>query len=588
MSTDDFVVITEETHPVIPAGLDLFLHEPGAESGTSQISRRAFLAGAAGGMAFLAGGGGMAEAAMRSSRAAYAKPLTGLAAQGILEWDSAGEPAQLNPIGPANDPTIRRPTVWNSSSLFRFRNAQEGVVFDLAKGFKVARDGSYWDVFLRPGVTWHDGSPFTAQDVATTYNTVADVSYGSTWTGFFSRFGSAEVIDNLTVRMHMKQDATWWIYLMAGLPIVKASEALNKTQLATKPTGTGPFTLTQWNNGDRMIFTPNTSFYGDSNNRFKRGLPRTKGLQYVIVPDANTRMINLVNGASALTADVPPAALRGLRNNHGVKVYSATNTPNRLFYYHPNSANYAPAPAPAGAKPRPEWADINNRKALAYALDRTEIAKVAFAGQAVPATSTLGIGSLFYNPKLVGYGPTANVAKAKAFLNAASVKINRTLDFIISGTAAGPTLDAATIMQANWKAIGVDVNITPLDAATASLYGRTQNFDISLLNTVTGATSGRSPNSWLVFLTPGGTAFHYQTYPPELQQNINTINGSLTRADVQKAMDWVQQFEIDQCVTVGVVYPSYFEAQGVPLASYGVMNLGHVPYRVEEAAIISK
>jgi hypothetical protein len=51
-------------------------------------------------------------------------------------------------------------------------------------------------------------------------------------------------------------------------------------------------------------------------------------------------------------------------------------------------------------------------------------------------------------------------------------------------------------------------------------------------------------------------------------------------------MNQVQQIEIDQCCDVGVVYPDYFEAQGVPLADYGIVNLGYLPYQVERARIV--
>jgi hypothetical protein len=54
---------------------------------------------------------------------------------------------------------------------------------------------------------------------------------------------------------------------------------------------------------------------------------------------------------------------------------------------------------------------------------------------------------------------------------------------------------------------------------------------------------------------------------------------------VQAAMNRLQQIEIDLCCHIGVVYPDYFEAQGVPLSNYGVLNLGYLPYRVDEARI---
>jgi peptide/nickel transport system substrate-binding protein len=580
-SSDDYLYFDEESHPVVPTGLDLLLYEPGKPANERTLPRGRFVAGAAAGGLALLGAGSLARASLA------AKPLQGLARQGILAWETDAEPAQMNPIGPANDPPVRFPTLWNSSSLFRFTNRVQGAEFDLARAFKVARDGSYWDVFLRPGVTWHDGTPFTAADVAATYNTTATPSYGSAWVGFMSLFASAEVIDPLTVRMHMKQTATWWIYTMAALPIVKAADAPNKDALATKPMGTGPFVLQQWNQGDRMIFTPNTSYYGNSSNKFKRGLPKLKGVQYITVPDANVRMIDLRNGMSALTAAVPPQALKGLQNNHGIKVYGAKNTPNRLVYFIPQAPDYAPAPAPAGSKPRPEWADVNNRKALAYALDRQAIAEVAFAGRAEPATSALAPGSLFYDPNTTGYGPRADVAKAKAFLNAASIPITRTLDFIVRGTAAGPTLDAATIMQANWKAIGINVNIMPVDGATQTALGRIQNFDISMLSSVTGPSAGRSPNSWLVKLTPNTASYGLRGYPDSvIKPLVDTITGALDRTKVQAAMEQLQQIEIDSCCQVGVVYPDYYEAQGVPLSNYGILNLGYLPYRVDEAQIV--
>ena len=586
MSNDEYVYFDERTHPVLPEGLDMLRYEAGSAASEHAMSRARFIAGTAGGIAALAGAGALARGASAASAQLSSKPLTGLAAQGILAWNTAVEPTQLNPIGVANDPSIRFPTLWNSSSLFRFSNRTRGVEFDLAHAFNAARDGSKWDIFLRPNVTWHDGTPLTAADVAATYNAVITPSVGSVWAGFTSYLGSAEALDNLTVRFHMKSTATWWIYTMAAIPIVQAAQVQNPSALATNPVGTGPFALSQWNRGQNMVFTPNTKFYGDTSNKFKSGLPKVKGLQYVIVPDVNTQVINLINGQCALTAAITPAQALGLNAHHGIKIYQAANTPNRVYYRLPMEPTYSLAPAPAGSKPRPEWADVNNRKALAYALDRETIVKVAFAGKAIPATSALGAGTLYYNPKIKGYGPKADVALAKRFLAAANPQIQRPLDLIVASSAGQAALDAVTIMQSNWQAIGIDVNINITDATTVSVMGKAQNYDMWVLNTVTGPSGGRSPNSWLFSITPNTTYFNLRNAPANFPSLISTINTSLDDKQVQAAMNQVQQIEIDQCCDVGVVYPNYFEAQGVPLSNYGVLNLGYLPYKVEDAQIV--
>lgn len=130
----------------------------------------------------------------------------------------------------------------------------------LLSQYQPSDDGKTWLLTLKPDLKFSDGSPLTAKDVAFTYNNAA-ASGGKVDMG---NFLSAEVIDPLNVRIHLKAPQSTFVNVLGSLGIVSADKYNAKTY-AQKPIGAGPYRLVSFQPGQQMIVEANPYYAGNKN-----------------------------------------------------------------------------------------------------------------------------------------------------------------------------------------------------------------------------------------------------------------------------------------------------------------------------------
>ena len=108
------------------------------------------------------------------------------------------------------------------------------IGYDLATDYSVSEDGLIWTVTIRDDVSFTDGEPLTADDVAFTYNTVKDASSVSD----FTMLDYAEAADDRTVVFHMNRPFSIWPYTMAVTGIVP-EHAYDSATYGASPIGSG-------------------------------------------------------------------------------------------------------------------------------------------------------------------------------------------------------------------------------------------------------------------------------------------------------------------------------------------------------------
>ena len=149
------------------------------------------------------------------------------------------------------------------SSLVR-PDQQLHPVPDLASSWTTSEDGLEYTFYLRPGVKWHDGEPFTANDVKFTFDQITDVKSGSRLRSDFAAVAGVDVIDSLTVRFRLKAPFAPFLALLgynAGiLPAHKfrdrkLTDATDFSRSA--PVGTGPFRVVQAASGSAIVLERN-------------------------------------------------------------------------------------------------------------------------------------------------------------------------------------------------------------------------------------------------------------------------------------------------------------------------------------------
>ena len=144
-------------------------------------------------------------------------------------------------------------------STLTVTNADLTIGYDLATGYSVSEDGLTWTVTIRDDVSFTDGEPLTAEDVAFTYNTVKAASSVND----FTMLDYAEAADGTTVVFHMARPFSIWPYTMAIVSIVP-EHAYDPATYGSEPIGSGRYILKQWDRGQQVILEANPDYYGEA------------------------------------------------------------------------------------------------------------------------------------------------------------------------------------------------------------------------------------------------------------------------------------------------------------------------------------
>jgi peptide/nickel transport system substrate-binding protein len=166
---------------------------------------------------------------------------------------------------------------------------------DLAEFWTISRDGLTYTFRLRPNITWHDGTPFSAEDVRYTITEIL-ARYHPVSKGPLTNFlAGVDTPDPSTVIVHLKRPYAPLLGLLTnyGAPIlpkhVYAGTDIVKNPANLKPIGTGPFAFQTWQRGDHITLTRNAHYY-------IAGQPYLDQLIFKIIPDVNGRTAALQAG----------------------------------------------------------------------------------------------------------------------------------------------------------------------------------------------------------------------------------------------------------------------------------------------------
>src|SRR6267142_2202418 len=173
------------------------------------------------------------------------------------------------------------------------------VVPNLALSWKALNDTT-WEVKLRQGVKFHDGSPFSARDVKATFERVLDPAKKMTARGNHAKIKSIEIVDDYTVKFHT--DGPYPIFIERLTALVMASEKVIKDKghewMQEHPIGTGPYKLVKWDRKHEHLLVRNDEYWGPR--------PHYKYVRIRIIPEQATQIAELISGGVDLIKAVPP------------------------------------------------------------------------------------------------------------------------------------------------------------------------------------------------------------------------------------------------------------------------------------------
>ncbi len=275
----------------------------------------------------------------------------------------------------------------------------------LAESYR-ALSPTVWEFRLRQGVTWHDGRPFTADDVVFTFGRAPNVpnSPGG-FGGFLRAIERVEVVDAHTLRLHTKQPHPLLPLDLASVSIIArhaaegaGTEEYNSGKAAV---GTGPYRLSAYRSGDRVELVRNDGWWGGKE-------PWARVTVRFLLNDG-ARTAALLAGDVDLIEQIPTTDLARLKREQRLTV---TEIPSlRTVFLSPDYSRTGPHPLITDAAgtplPRNPFHDLRVRKALSMAINRDALVERAMDGAAEATAQWLPRGAFGFNPDVspVGFDP---------------------------------------------------------------------------------------------------------------------------------------------------------------------------------------
>ena len=187
------------------------------------------------------------------------------------------DPDTLNPLTcQTADGSWLSSTVINEG-LLRMNNETLKLEPCLAQSWEISPDQLTYTFHLRHGVKWHDGEPFTADDVKFTYDKLMDPKVDAAPTrSYFTTVKSCDVLDPYTVRFTASERYFKTLEEIGGLPICpkhafdKGDPDFNKNAFGRHPIGTGPYKFVRWDTDTQIVVERNDDYWGGSVHYLKR------------------------------------------------------------------------------------------------------------------------------------------------------------------------------------------------------------------------------------------------------------------------------------------------------------------------------
>ncbi|PVG80772.1 hypothetical protein DDE18_21205 [Nocardioides gansuensis] len=436
------------------------LNQPGAAR-TRRLGAAVALATSLGVLAACGGGGGDSGEASGPEE----NQVTDLVV------DVTNEPDSLDPFY-RNTAEAQRYYRLVYSSLLQW-NEDGSLSPDLAAEMpEASKDRLTWTIPLREGITFHDGTPLTADDVVHTVTEAKDPENGAVWLSGLAYVESATAVDELTVELQLSEPYAYLESKLAMLPILSDEDdyAPNETY-ATTENGSGPYTLQALKRGDSIELARFEDYYGDPY--------AFETITLKVVPEDASRIARLADGQTHIVPDLPVDQI-DLVTRRGANAEVIEGQISRLFAY--ASMN--------GDRPT---SNVDFRLAIAHAVDRQRIVDQVYGGAGRPNSTYLTYGTLFHDEELgLFFGEEPNLEKAREHLEASGVDLDRT--FKIIAVKDAQVTSAATILQANLKELGLDVSVESQEVAGFYEALVTGEFDLILFDSPASTSTGFAPD----------------------------------------------------------------------------------------------
>ncbi len=346
---------------------------------------------------------------------------------------------------------------------------------ELAESWEVSPDGRKITFHLRKGVTWHDGKPFTSEDVMFTYRKMIDPNTPTAYAEDFKQVTHASNPDPYTFVVEYEKPfapalASWGMHVLPK-HLLETYPDISRSPLNKKPVGTGPFRFVEWKTGEKTVFEANPDYF--------EGRPYLSRVITRVIPDPATMFLELKSGGIDMMGLTPLQYTRQTKTGEFRKSFNKYRYLSFGYTYLGFRLSH------------PLFSDRRVRQAFAYAINKKEIIDGVLFGLGQEATGPYKPGTWAHNPDVKKY--PYDPEQAKALLAEAGWKDaggegvlekgGRKFAFTVLTNAGNESrAKTAAIIQQNLAAVGIRMEIRTLEwSAFINEFVDKRKFDAVIL-----------------------------------------------------------------------------------------------------------
>lgn len=349
----------------------------------------------------------------------------------------------------------------------------------LAESYEVSDDGKTITLKLQPNVTFHDGTPLTAQAYKDTFDRILNPDTGAVVAGsLVAGVEEVTVPDELTLVIKLSQPSAPFLRNLASSGYLQpmSMEAIEKhgADYGKNPVGIGPWKFESWETGQSILFSRNEDYKWPPLFYENRESARPENLTFKFIKDYQTMLAALDSGSIDLAYNVEAKDAKRYRDNEnyyliemerqGLGLLIEMNLENEKFQ------------------------DVNVRKAINMAINKDVIIEASLDGEGSPAYGPISSNLFGYDPGVENYGHKYNPDEAMKLLESSGWSKNskgimekdgQELSFDLQ--ASSNDSQNAQIVQAMLKEIGIEINIQMMESATLIEKAGEGDYEISFM-----------------------------------------------------------------------------------------------------------
>lgn len=321
------------------------------------------------------------------------------------------------------------------NTLFN-REKDGSITPELAESYSYRSDVEL-EVVLKKGVKFHNGTELTADDVIYSFNRMKDKPGASI---MIAEIDAVEKIDDYTVVIKLKNSSAPLLFNLAHpiTSIVSKSYEEAGNDMSVAPMGTGPYKLVAYNDGEKIEMESFKDYFA--------GAPKVDGIIFKSIPEDTSRLAALETGEIDIAYGMPAITAQTIEENANLDLISEPTTATEYI-----TLNTEKAP-------------FNNkdfRLALNYAINKQSIVDTIYLGKAKVAKSIVNPNVFGFSDEITGF--EFNPEKAKELIEKSGV-VDKSFSLYVNDNPV--RLQAAQIIQANLREVGIDMKIETLEWGT--------------------------------------------------------------------------------------------------------------------------